>query len=430
MSFDFQKADIRRYLFDGHFGLEKESLRVTQDGFLSHTGHPFPDNPNIDRDFCENQTELITDVADSVEEAWNQLAQLHTKAVRVLRYLDTGRELLWPFSNPPYVKGEKDIPIAAFQGRLHGKEQYRQYLARKYGKKKMLFSGIHFNFSFSDQLLMAGFYDSGETDFRTYKDTIYMELAKKVTRYSWLIVYLTAASSVFDGSFFWDDAIGKTVGNKYASARCSEIGYWNAFLPLLDYENLHTYTQSIHDYVDAGQLREASELYYPVRLKPKGENSLRNLEQTGVNHLEVRTLDLNPLTPYGIELADLQFIHLLMLYLMSLDDAPFEHFEQKMAIQNIKRAAQYEEASIQIETGWNTVLPVQDAAMHVLDAMWKFYDSFDNPTLLQVVEIQRQKLVQTEGRYAVQVQKRFGTDFVQQGLTLAEAYAEEILQKR
>lgn len=429
MSFDFHDTAIRRYLFDGHFGLEKESLRVTQDGFLSHTGHPFPDNPNMDRDFCENQTELITDVADSVEAAWNQLAQLHTKAVRMLWYLDTGREILWPFSNPPYVKGEEDIPIASFRGRLHSKEQYREYLANKYGRKKMLFSGIHFNFSFSDKLLQAGFQNHGQTDFRTYKDHIYMELAKKVTQYSWLIVYLTAASPVFDGSFFHEDAIGKTSNKHYASARCSEIGYWNEFLPLLDYDNLSTYTQSIHDYIDAGQLREASELYYPVRLKPKGENSLRNLEQTGINHLEVRTLDLNPLTPYGIALEDLKFIHLLMLYLMSLEDRPFEYFEQKMAIQNVKRAAQYENASIEIETGWNTAFPIHDAAMQVLEQMKRFYEGFDDPMPLQMIEIQRQKLIEPDGRYAVQIKKRFEENFVQKGLTLAESHAKETLQK-
>lgn len=430
MSFNFENADIRSHMFDGHFGLEKESLRVTRDGFLSHTGHPFPNDPNIDRDFCENQTELITDVADSVKEAWNQLTQLHTKAVRKLKYLETGREMMWPFSNPPYVKGEKDILIAAFQGRLHGKEQYREYLAQKYGKKKMLFSGIHFNFSFSEELLQTGFFSSGEDDFRAYKNSIYMELAKKVTRYSWLIVYLTAASPVFDGSFFRDDAIGKTINKNYGSARCSEIGYWNIFFPLLNYKNLQEYTQSIHDYIDAGQLREASELYYPVRLKPKGENSLRNLEQSGVNHLEVRTLDLNPLTPYGIELADLQFIHLLMLYLMSLDDRPFEDFEQKMAIQNVKRAAQYQEVSIQIETGWNTAMPVREATMQTLEAMYQFYKGFGKPELLQIIETQRKKLTHPEGRYAVQVRKRFGQDFVRQGIALAETYAEEILQKR
>ena len=428
MSFDFNNPAIRQQMIYGNFGLEKESLRVTRDGFLSHTAHPFPDNPNMDRDFCENQTELITDVWDSVEGAWTQLAQLHTKAVRTLRYLDSGAELLWPFSNPPYVRGESDIPIATYHGRLHGKEQYRQYLAQKYGRRKMLFSGIHFNFSFSEELLHEGFRSSGQTDYRVYRDSIYLELAKKVTRYSWLIVYLTSASPVMDGSLFCDEDIGLDVPVRYASVRCSAIGYWNDFLPLLKYDDLHAYVQSIHDYVDAGQLREAAELYYPVRLKPKGENSLRNLEDTGVNHIELRTLDLNPLSPFGIEKQDLIFLHALMLYLMSKEDQRFEDFEQKMAIENVKQAAQYHVDSIRIETGWNAALPIRDAARGVLDDMSRFYSGLEYPELSQAVEKQKQKFSRPGGRYAEQVRERFGHDFVKNGLALAETYAAELIR--
>jgi len=108
-------------IFKGNFGLEKESLRVTPDGFLAHTKHPFPNNPNIDRDFCENQTELIADVAESIDELWEQLYMLQIKAVKTLMYLETGKELFWPFSNPPYIRGEKDIPIASYKGTLKGK---------------------------------------------------------------------------------------------------------------------------------------------------------------------------------------------------------------------------------------------------------------------------------------------------------------------
>ena len=50
--------------------MEKESLRITPKGYVAHTKHPFRDNPNMERDFCENQTEIITDVLDSVEGVW------------------------------------------------------------------------------------------------------------------------------------------------------------------------------------------------------------------------------------------------------------------------------------------------------------------------------------------------------------------------
>ena len=107
MSFKFDDPKIKEYMMKGHFGLEKESLRVTPEGYLAHTRHPFMDNPNMERDFCENQTELITDVADSVEEVWQQLAGLQKKAVKTLLKLKSGKEL------------------------------YREYLEGKYGKRSM-----------------------------------------------------------------------------------------------------------------------------------------------------------------------------------------------------------------------------------------------------------------------------------------------------
>ena len=84
----------------------------------------------------------------------------------------------------------------------------------------------------------------------------------------------------------------------------SEKGYWNTFLPIFDYRSLDAYIQSMEYYIRAGELREIRELYYPVRLKPKGENSLANLKQ-GVDHIELRMLDLNPFSPVGISKEDM-----------------------------------------------------------------------------------------------------------------------------
>ena len=429
MSFDFSNQNIKRYMYQGNFGLEKESLRVNSEGFLAHTKHPFPGNSNIDRDFCENQVELITDVHDSIDGLWEQIAGLHKQVVRKLFYLPGGREFLWPFSNPPYVKGEKDIPIASFDGKLKGKERYREYLASKYGKKKMLFSGIHFNFSFSDALLEAGYGSSDFDSYTDYKNSVYLELAKKITRYSWLIVYLTAASPVMDGSFFMNEALGKDVLKNYASPRCSEIGYWNEFIQILDYKNLETYVDSIQAYVDDGQLQTAAELYYPVRLKPAGENSLENLKKKGINHIELRMFDLNPLSPIGVFKEDLEFIHLLLIYLMSLDDGEFEPFEQAMAIKNVKRAARFEVRDIWIETGWNTAFDVRDAALKVLFGMERFFREFGNSEWMQVIYSRRQRIAFTEQRYAEKIRQEFQKDYVKNGLKLTKQYAENIIKE-
>lgn len=429
MSICYSSQAMIDRMFEGHFGLEKESLRVNKDAFLSHTAHPFPNNPNMDRDFCENQTELITKVCDSVEEVYTELSELHKQAVRTLLRLESGEEYLWPFSNPPYVKGEEDIPVAAFGGALKGKEVYRRYLASKYGKKKMLFSGIHFNFSFSEELLQEGYKSSKHSSYQEYKNDIYLELAKKITKYTWLIVYLTAASPVMDGSFYRDDAIGQDVRQQYSSARCSEIGYWNDFIPLLEYEDLDSYVRSIQDYVDQGQLKSASELYYPVRLKPAGENSLDNLRERGVNHIEIRTIDLNPLSPVGIMEEDIRFLHLLILYLTSLEDGRFETFEQIMAIKNEKRAAEYEVKNIWIETGWTSMIPIHDAALEVLHAMEIFYESLGKGEVTDCIAYQEEKVLYPTRRYASRIRKEYGHGYVEKGLKLVKQYAENIRQE-
>lgn len=426
MSWNFKNPKVKANMFQGNFGLEKESLRVTSEGFLAHTSHPFADNPNIERDFCENQTELITNVYPSADEAWNHLVTLHKEVVRKLQHLSTGRELLWPFSNPPYVQGEKDIPIAHYQGVLKGKEQYREYLAGKYGKKKMLFSGIHFNFSFAEELMRAAFESSGASSYSAYKDRVYLELAWKVTEFSWLIVYLTAASSVMDGSFLRDEDLGKDLANSYASARCSEIGYWNDFIPVLEYGSLDAYVRSIQKYVEEGQLKEAAELYYPVRLKPAGENSLVGLQKNGVSHIELRTLDLNPFVPVGISREDLKFLHLLILYLMSLDEREYEPFEQIMAVKNEKKAALYIEKGTYIETGWDSEAPIREAAIKVLEEMEKFYLELEEKSMTELIRFQKMKLKGADHRYAVKVRREFGVNYVKKGLALAQKYAEEI----
>lgn len=348
------------------------------------------------------------------------------KAVKILLHLKTGKELLWPFSNPPYVLGENDIHIANYKGKLRGKELYREYLAEKYGKRKMLFSGIHFNFSFSETILEEGYRKSEFSTIKEYKDSIYLELAKKIIRYSWLIVYLTAASPVMDDSFFDEKDRENVLLKNLSSPRCSKIGYWNNFDPILEYDTIQNYVKSIESYVEQGQLKEATELYYPVRLKPKGENTLENLKNLGVNHIELRMLDLNPLQSVGIRKEDLKFLHLFILYLMSLEDRDFLHFEQIMAIKNEKNAAKYEEESILIEMDWKSSLPVKQADLHILTSMEQFFESFGNQEALEIISFQKQKILYPEKRYAVQVKSQFQEDYVKRGIELAEKYAKEM----
>ncbi|MCD8326821.1 MAG: NAD/NADP octopine/nopaline dehydrogenase family protein [Lachnospiraceae bacterium] len=73
--------ELAKLLLSGSFGLEKESLRTDEAGFLSHTPHPFMDNPNIVRDFCENQTEINTSVQPSPHAVVAELER-HTRTIQ------------------------------------------------------------------------------------------------------------------------------------------------------------------------------------------------------------------------------------------------------------------------------------------------------------------------------------------------------------
>ena len=244
---------VRSLLLKGNFGLEKESLRITRDGNFALSLHPFPDNPNIVYDFCENQTEINTDVAPSAEEAQKLLA-FHTRQIhRKLVSLDEP-EYMWPFSNPPFIPNERDIPIAHHNIKAEYSEGYREYLANRYGRYMMSLSGIHVNFSFADELLKADFGLSESDNFEEYKNSVYLGLAAGLAAYGWIVTALTAASPLLDGSFLERGKRGITAFNGLASTRCSELGYWNHFVPVFDYSDIKAYAASIQQYVDAGLL--------------------------------------------------------------------------------------------------------------------------------------------------------------------------------
>jgi glutamate--cysteine ligase len=332
-----ENPEVRALLLDGNFGLEKESLRVDEHGFLAHTAHPFPDDDHIVRDFCENQTEINTPVVKSVHEAIQSLDGYYHRIQRKLAALPE-REYLWPFSNPPYIRDESDIPIAQFKGGKSSKTEYRNYLSDRYGRYKMSFSGIHVNFSFSDALLQKDFAVSGEEHFEEYKNQLYVTLAERSAAYGWLLVAVTAASPLMDSSFVEQGIYDRDTFSGMASSRCSEMGYWNFFAPILNYHDIRSYADSIQHYVDLGLLRFPTELYYPVRLKPAGSNNLNTLRRDGVNHIELRMFDLNPLVPCGVEEKDVIFAHLFLVWLASTPGQPFSHEAQVQAVQNFKNA--------------------------------------------------------------------------------------------
>ncbi len=398
MLLDFNNQNINRLAQTAEFGIERESLRVTSDGKLAQTIHPFAGDPHLDRDFCENQVEMIGDVFNEPDDLIRQLGSLlHEIDVALVK----NNELLWAFSNPPGFDSEDEIPVARFHGAQRGKSEYRHYLAEKYGKTKMLLSGIHLNVSFTERLLQAAFEESGAQIYTAFKNDFYLRLAKRLTQYAWLAVYLTAASPVADTSL-------GIKSNVYSSIRCSEHGYWNSFTPVLDYSSLKNYIRSIARYIVNGDLKAASELYYPVRVKPRGVNSLETLLHNGVNHLELRVLDVNPLTRTGIFPEDIRFIHLLLLWLSSLPDFDFDEEKQIQSIADVKAAAVFGNAEI------------KRRAKETLEEIKRFTQQYF-PHFLPVINYQLNKL--TDGNsYAEIVSRKFTDGYMEKGIALARRY--------
>ncbi|SEK49499.1 glutamate--cysteine ligase [Ruminococcus sp. YRD2003] len=364
---------MSEYYYSGKFGIERETLRVDSQGRLARTAHPFGDDEHITRDFCENQMELVTPVAGSIREALGYLAELDERARKKLA---ENRESIWLYSNPPHFDSEDEIPIADFTGDLSSKRAYREVLKKKYGKKLMLFSGIHFNFSFPDELLHE--LNTDNEDFRAFKDELYLRLYKQLMLHSYLLVLLTAASPYYDASLDKDGKSG-IIMSEYSSLRNSKRGYWNKFLPILDHRDLRTFTGSIKKHIVTGSLYSASELYLPIRLKPKGVNSLENLAANGVDHIELRMFDLDPSAPLGIDGRDLEFVHLLILYLLSLPDIDFTPDLQEKAVSEHKNAARLDPDAELLER-----------AESVIKEMEKHFG--DNEKAIEIISFEKEKI--------------------------------------
>ena len=422
---DVRNPKLRPLAFDGNFGLEREALRVTADGHMAHTPHPFPaDHPRIVRDFCENQTEINTRVWPTAEEAVMELKALNDE---ILRKLATRRvedntpyhEYLWPFSNPPPLRGEDDVVPAKFVGAQSGKSSYRDYLAAKYGRYLMTFCGIHVNFSFGDRLLEAG-----RVALPRDRDALYLHVAAGSVLWGWIVVALTAASPVADSSLFLlESGEGDDVFTGFASVRCGDFGYWNHFTPVNDFSSVEAYAEAIRGYVKRGLIVAPSELYYPVRLKPRGANRLETLVAEGIDHVELRCVDLNPLAGGLVDARDITFIQLFFLWCAGRPPARLTERDQAQAVRNFKNAARYDIDLARISLPDGTSASVREIGLRLLASMSRFFADFPRE-VADVIAFEREKLEHPERRYAEQVRERFGGTFAQKGLAFAKKLTE------
>ena len=334
---------LEDYFIKANFGLEKENVRVTERGNLALTPHPkaFGDrekNAYIKTDFSESQLEMVTPVCNTLEEVYSFICNLNK--VVSLEIMKNG-EFLWPQSNPPILPREEEIPIAKLSNRED--ELYRENLSYKYGKKKQVISGIHYNFSFKEDFIKLLYKElKVEKDFREFKDDIYLRMARNFQKYHWLLIYLTGASPVFHESYIEEiKEEGEILGeDSYyikddTSLRNSSYGYKNKKDYYVSYNSIGEYASDIKNLVKDKEIQSIKEYYNPIRLKSLGsEDMLESLLNKGIDYLEVRLLDLDPLSIQGVSKETLYLVHLFMIYTLLKENKEITYKDQEEFFKN------------------------------------------------------------------------------------------------
>ena len=335
-------------------GLERETLRVNADGSLATTGHPEALGSTlthkwITTDFAEALLEFITPVDGDIDHMLTLLRDVHRYTARQL-----GDERMWPLSMPCYIAPGQDIELAQYGtsnvGRL--KTLYREGLKNRYGALMQTISGVHYNFSLPMAFWQAkcGVHD---------KEAIsagYFRLIRNYYRFGWVIPYLFGASPAICSSFLQGKPttlpFEKTDCGMYylpyaTSLRLSDLGYTNKSQSNLGitFNELHEYVAGLkraiktpseeyariglekdgqHLQINSNILQIENELYAPIRPKRvtrDGETPSDALLRGGIEYIEVRSLDINPFSPIGVDEQQIRFLDLFMVWCV-LADAP------------------------------------------------------------------------------------------------------------
>ncbi|HBK4042247.1 TPA: bifunctional glutamate--cysteine ligase GshA/glutathione synthetase GshB [Enterococcus faecium] len=305
-------VNARPFIDQARFGIEREGQRVDLAGNLAKTDHPaiFGDrsyHPYIQTDFSETQTEMITPVTDSIPELFQYLAAVYDVTARSI----PKEEMIWPLSMPPALP-EKDEEIIIAKLKNFEDVLYRRYLAKEYGKRKQMVSGIHFNFEFGDELLRKLFSHQEEfQDFSEFKTELYLKTARNFMRYRWMITYLFGASPMSEKNYFLDESHPQ---EPVRSIRNSALGYTNHPNVKVSYASMKQYLADIERMIEEGKLSEEKEFYTPLRFR--GGKKVADLATTGVRYIELRNIDLNPYARLGINPEQVRFLQLFLMYML------------------------------------------------------------------------------------------------------------------
>jgi len=355
-------------------GIERETLRVADDGAISQKPHPSAlgsalTNRWITTDFAESQLEFVTSVSHDVPTLLAQLTDIHKFAVDNIK-----DESLWPLSMPCFIEAEDAINLADYGSSNAGKMKhlYRQGLKMRYGSIMQIISGVHFNFSFADSFWEHWFchYDTQQERADKISDA-YLHIIRNFQRYSWMIPYFFGASPVLCASSLQnkksDLPFTKTASGAmylpYATAlRMSNLGYTSH-----EQDNIFINPNSLDEYLDSvrnamklsskifeekglfdkkGQrqqlntnvLQIENELYASIRPKRVADSGQKPSEALshGIEYIEVRSLDIDPFSAIGISSQQVHFLDQFLVWCLLMPSAPMTTEEMLLCKKNMQ----------------------------------------------------------------------------------------------
>lgn len=425
-----------RELLSGNYGIERESLRIDNEGKLSMKPHPHElgdkgKNPYITTDFSESQVELITPTFKSVEEVYNFINTLYD-----ITAMNISDEYLWPQSMPCVIPEDDKIPVAQYEGNT-ANTAYREKLLKKYGGKKQLISGIHYNFSFTEEFIKKLYeYNKPEMNFGEYKNAVYLKVARNFLRYRWLVIYLMAGTAAIHYSYvekcrknlkeFADDSYTNDGAMSY---RNSECGYKNKVDLYPSYKSVDEYISSVQSFVNDKLIECHKELYSAVRLKPKDkDNFYESLSNDGINYLEFRCIDINPFEKCGISLNDLYFLQIFNLYLLTKEESSYDNWQEE-ALKNENSTARFGQNDITLLKDGERISRI-DFSLEILNEMRKMNDEF-NLGKADIIDEMIKKVEDKNLTYAhklYEIIKKEG--YVEANLNLAKEYRKSAYNNR
>ncbi|WP_171302155.1 bifunctional glutamate--cysteine ligase GshA/glutathione synthetase GshB [Enterococcus cecorum] len=421
-------------LLKGNFGIEREGLRCDESGNLSMKNHPkvFGDklsNPYITTDFSESQMELITPTFKSTEETYKFLSALYDIVA-----MEIEDEYLWPQSMPCIIPEDNKIPIARFSDNKLGKtaSEYREKLLQKYGGKKQLLSGIHYNFSFNEKFIKKLYENSDKAlDYKHFKNKIYLKVSRNYLRYRWLLIYLLGGTGTVHETYIEDcvrqlEEVGEGgFSNEGAlSYRNSECGYTNEHELFPSYNSVEEYVESLNRFIKEGLIESPRELYSQIRLKAKGNYSLMDsLIEDGISYLEYRSIDINPFDKAGISLEDLEFINIFNLFLLIENESNYERWQED-ALENQNIIARYGQNKVTLKKDGNPI-DKEEWGIEILEKIKKINEEL-NLEKEDILNKMIEKIKDYKLTYAYKIIEKVKEEgYVEAHLNLAKSYKED-----